>query len=74
MYCTTYKDLFIDDCVVDVLRDQSDPNKFIFYEVYKSSAAIDHHKKQAHYQAWADFKEKGIVTSVTTKADGEFMT
>ena len=59
----------------DVLRDQSDPNKFIFYEVYDSVEAIDHHKAQDHYKAWADFKESGgVISSASTKLDGEYMT
>ena len=58
----------------DVLRDQSNENKFWFYEVYENTAAVDFHKTQAHYQAWADFKESGgTVSSVSHKADGEFI-
>ena len=30
----------------DVLRDQSDPNKFFFYEVYVDAAAVAVHKEQ----------------------------
>jgi quinol monooxygenase YgiN len=59
---------------VDVLRTQDAPNKFIFYEVYENPAAVDFHKTQAHYKAWADFKESGgTLSSVTKKADGEFV-
>eukprot|EP00429_Kryptoperidinium_foliaceum_P052870 CAMPEP_0176092172 /NCGR_PEP_ID=MMETSP0120_2-20121206/46172_1 /TAXON_ID=160619 /ORGANISM="Kryptoperidinium foliaceum, Strain CCMP 1326" /LENGTH=142 /DNA_ID=CAMNT_0017426077 /DNA_START=52 /DNA_END=480 /DNA_ORIENTATION=+ len=58
----------------DVLRAQDNPNKFFFYELYESPAAVDFHKTQDHYKAWADFKESGgTVTSVTKKADGEFV-
>jgi autoinducer 2-degrading protein len=58
----------------DVLRDQGNANKFWFYEVYENPAAVDFHKTQAHYKAWADFKESGgTVTSVSNKADGEFI-
>ena len=61
--------------VSDVLRDQSNPNKFIFYEVYESVDAISYHKEQDHYKAWADFKESGgVVSSESHKLDGEFMT
>jgi (4S)-4-hydroxy-5-phosphonooxypentane-2,3-dione isomerase len=63
------------ECVrFDVLRSQEAPNQFIFYELYKTSAAIEHHKKQPHYQAWADFKESGgTLSAVTYKNDGEFV-
>ena len=57
----------------DVLRCQEQPNKFFFYELYKNPAAIDYHKEQDHYKAWADFKESGgVVSSVSFKSDGEF--
>lgn len=59
----------------DVLRSQENPNQFFFYEVYENVAAIDYHKQQPHYNLWADFKASGgVVSSVSHKADGEFMT
>ncbi|KAG7346917.1 autoinducer-2 modifying protein LsrG [Nitzschia inconspicua] len=58
----------------DVLQDQSQKNKFWFYEVYENAAAVDFHKTQAHYQGWADFKESGgTISSVSHKADGVFI-
>ncbi|CAB9509391.1 (4S)-4-hydroxy-5-phosphonooxypentane-2,3-dione isomerase [Seminavis robusta] len=58
----------------DVLRDQEAPNKFIFYELYKDPAAVDFHKTQPHYAAWAKFKESGgVISSVSKKNDGEFV-
>lgn len=58
----------------DVLRSQDDPNKFIFYELYADMDAVDYHKNQPHYQAWADFKESGgTVSSVSLKNDGDFV-
>lgn len=58
----------------DVLRDQSSATKFWFYEVYENPEAVDFHKTQAHYQSWADFKASGgTVSSVSHKADGEFI-
>ena len=59
----------------DVLRDQETPNQFIFYEVYRNSDAVDFHKTQDHYNAWATFKENGgVIESISYKVDGEFMT
>ncbi len=56
----------------DVLRDPTEPNKFIFYELYADAAAIEYHKQQSHYQAWADFKASGgALSSVTYKHVGE---
>ena len=58
----------------DVLQAQDDPNKFIFYEMYESPAAVDFHKTQPHYQKWATFKESGgTVSSVSHKMDGLFV-
>ena len=57
-----------------MLRAQDNPNKFYFIEVYKTPADADFHKTQPHYKAWADFKESdGFVSSVSKKADGEFI-
>ncbi|KAI2507123.1 antibiotic biosynthesis monooxygenase [Fragilaria crotonensis] len=59
----------------DVLRSQDNPNQFWFYEVYENAAAVDFHKQQPHYNLWADFKASGgTVSSVSYKADGEFLT
>jgi len=58
----------------DVLRDQSQENKFFFYELYQGPEAIDYHKAQPHYAMWANFKESGgVVSSVSFKTDGEFL-
>lgn len=58
----------------DVLRTQDNPNKFWFYEVYGNTSDVDFHKTQAHYKGWVDFKESGgVVSSVSNKADGEFI-
>mmetsp|Transcript_66803 Transcript_66803/g.131044 ORF Transcript_66803/g.131044 Transcript_66803/m.131044 type:complete len:122 (-) Transcript_66803:398-763(-) len=54
------------DChTFDLLRDESNAQKFYFYEVYKDAAAIEVHKETAHYKAWADFKAGGGVLSQT---------
>jgi len=47
----------------DLLRDREDPNKFYFYEAYKSDDDAAFHKTTAHYKAWADFKASGGVVS-----------
>jgi autoinducer 2-degrading protein len=48
----------------DLLKDEKDPNKFYFYEVYKNGGeAMDYHKSMDHYKAWTAFKESGGVVS-----------
>lgn len=55
----------------DVLQDKSNPNKYLFYEVYDNDgAAIDFHRSQPHFKAWGDFKAKyGIVSQSVVKTD-----
>jgi quinol monooxygenase YgiN len=58
----------------DVVRSQESPNQFFFYELYKNAEAIDFHKTQSHFKLWSDFKASGgTITSVSHKADGEFI-
>jgi hypothetical protein len=58
----------------DVLRDQANPNKFFFYELYANPEAVDYHKQQPHYNLWADFKgDGGVISSVSHKMDVEFL-
>ena len=43
----------------DVLRDNDDPLKFYFYEVYKDKAARAH-REMPHFAKWAKFIENGL--------------
>lgn len=36
----------------DVLQDNTDPNKFFFYEVYQDESAYKAHQASAHYPRW----------------------
>jgi len=38
----------------DVLQDNTDPNKFFFYEVYKDEAAFKAHQQTPHYPRWRE--------------------
>jgi autoinducer 2-degrading protein len=58
----------------DVVRSQEAPNQFFFYELYQNAEAMDYHKTQSHFKLWADFKASGgTISSVSHKADGEFI-
>ena len=58
----------------DVIQDQGNPNKFMFYEVYTDLDAVLFHKEQPHFALWTDFKASGgVVSSVSHKCDGLFM-
>ena len=39
----------------DVLRNPTDPHKFIFYEVYKDADAHAKHKTFEHFKVWDTF-------------------
>ena len=49
----------------DLLRDQADPNTFVFYEVYKDADAVAVHKATPHFAVWSEFKATGGVVSQT---------
>ena len=36
----------------DVLQDNSDPNRFFFYEVYRDEKAVEAHRAAPHYARW----------------------
>jgi (4S)-4-hydroxy-5-phosphonooxypentane-2,3-dione isomerase len=38
----------------DVLEDQADPNRFVFYEVYRDEAALQAHTQTPHYARWRE--------------------
>ncbi|MBN2813637.1 MAG: antibiotic biosynthesis monooxygenase [Bacteroidales bacterium] len=38
----------------DILRDATDPAKFVLYEAYMSDKDLAEHKNTAHYQQWRD--------------------
>ncbi len=38
----------------DVLKHESEPGKFFFYEAYRSPEDFTAHQKTAHYLAWKD--------------------
>lgn len=40
----------------DVLQDQENPCKFVFYEVYKNAEAAAAHRDYPHFKLWTDFK------------------
>jgi (4S)-4-hydroxy-5-phosphonooxypentane-2,3-dione isomerase len=44
----------------DVLRDNDDPLKFYFYEVYKDETARLAHREMPHFAQWAQFMQHGL--------------
>ena len=59
----------------DVLRDQTNPLKFTFYEVYKDADAAARHREQPHFKVWTDFKASGgVVSQTSSKSDAWLFT
>jgi len=38
----------------DILRDNEDPSRFIFFEAFKNEQAVADHKMTPHYLKWRD--------------------
>ena len=38
----------------DFIQQADDPNRFVFYEAYKSKEDVHAHKESAHYLAWRE--------------------
>ena len=38
----------------DILRDENEPIKFVFYEAYESEEAVAVHKLTQHYNTWRE--------------------
>ena len=52
----------------DVFEDVNNPLKFVFIETWKSQAAIDSHKKSAHFNEFVKAVEgKGTLEAVTLR-------
>ncbi len=56
----------------DVLRDDEDPLKFYFYEVYRDEEARQAHRKTPHFAEWAKFLEHGLEGEVVRHATTNF--
>ncbi len=56
----------------DVLRDNEDPLKFYFYEVYRDKAARAAHRTMPHYAGWAAFTAEGLDGAVVRHATTNF--
>jgi autoinducer 2-degrading protein len=38
----------------DILRRNDDPNRFVFYEVYRDESGFTAHQQTAHYLTWKE--------------------
>jgi autoinducer 2-degrading protein len=56
----------------DVLRDNDDPLKFFFYEVYRDETARLAHRKMPHFAKWATFMENGLDAEIVRHTTTNF--
>jgi autoinducer 2-degrading protein len=56
----------------DVLRDNDDPLKFFFYEVYRDEGARAAHRETPHFAEWAKFTKYGLDRETIRHATTNF--
>jgi len=54
----------------DVIRDEADPNRIFFYEVYKDEAAFQEHLKTPHYLRYRNTTSDAWYTAPAEVARG----
>jgi autoinducer 2-degrading protein len=57
----------------DVIQDQSDPNRFTFYEVYQDDAAFQAHAQTPHFQRWRAAAAEVQVEGTTERHNGNLL-
>ncbi len=50
----------------DVCSVESDPNRFLFYELYADADAFEAHRAAPHFKAWREAAERTVVSQVNT--------
>ena len=45
----------------DVVRDQAEPNHFLYYEVYRDEEAFGAHRQTPHYTRWRQAAAECVV-------------
>jgi quinol monooxygenase YgiN len=51
----------------DVSQSEDDPGRWLFYEVYKDSAAFDAHRASPHFVAYQEVAEKALLSKTLTR-------
>jgi autoinducer 2-degrading protein len=54
----------------DVLRQEDDPTKWVFYEVYDNEQAWMLHRSAAHFLAFKEVGDRALVSRDVTKLTG----
>jgi autoinducer 2-degrading protein len=51
----------------DVSQREDDPSQWLFYEVYKDSAAFDAHRASPHFAAYQQVAERALISKTLTR-------
>jgi autoinducer 2-degrading protein len=54
----------------DVLQQEDDPDRWVFYEVYDNEQAWIQHRSSAHFLAFKEVGDRAIITRDVTKLKG----
>jgi (4S)-4-hydroxy-5-phosphonooxypentane-2,3-dione isomerase len=53
----------------DVSAVEGDPNRFVFYELYRDAAAFEEHRAAPHFRAWRQVADRVIVEQLNTRGE-----
>lgn len=51
----------------DVSQREDDPGQWLFYEVYKDTAAFDAHRATAHFAAYQEVADKALLSKTLVR-------
>jgi autoinducer 2-degrading protein len=51
----------------DVNQKEDDPSHWLFYEVYKDSAAFEAHRASPHFAAYQEVADKALLSKTLTR-------
>lgn len=51
----------------DVSRQEEDPARWMFYEVYRDAAAFDAHRATPHFAAYQQVADRAVVSKTLTR-------
>ena len=51
----------------DVSQKEDDPTQWLFYEVYKDSAAFETHRASAHFASYQQVADKALLSKTLTR-------
>src|SRR3712207_958908 len=50
----------------DVSQVESDPNRFLFYELYADADAFEAHRAAPHFRTWRQVADRTVVQQINT--------